>query len=219
MDNNIYMITIGQSTSRQVLISAPKYAIVLFRHEDNELSIWSEGLTAEEGRELVLKYKKGNVGVHFGKAYRKMLREHQTEGFSERGTYDRKGFINLLSEFGLDELKHHAGTIYNAIFDSYTGIETFGDSKELKVQPKEVAQSVQKIYIGTLYRFGEIICADSDKENCEKVIMDDYERRYLAENDEDPRDSYYREEHRSDYDVARDDIEWQEFELGKATLR
>ncbi len=79
---------------------------------------------------------------------------------------------------------------------------------------------MEEIFLGTLYRFGGVIqCLDKNKENCEKAIMDKYEQMYTAQNNEDPRSSFEHSTTQNDYEYAKECIEWDSFNPGKAEFR
>ena len=77
---------------------------------------------------------------------------------------------------------------------------------------------METYYLGTLYRFGgNITCLDTDASNAVKQIMDRYEKMYRESNDgDDPHKIYEHNNRMSDYDVAEEDIELEEYKLGEA---
>ena len=72
------------------------------------------------------------------------------------------------------------------------------------------------VYFGTLYRFGyDLTCANTSKKKVIDAIMAEYATVYEKENNLDPRKVYSYDPKRSDYTVARNDVEIREYEMGK----
>jgi hypothetical protein len=89
------------------------------------------------------------------------------------------------------------------------------------VKESKALMEGQKVYYGTLYRFGyDLNCIDKSKKACEQAIMDEYEEVFKRQNDGlDPRESFDRDDKKSDYDIAKSEIEWNELEFGKVAWR
>ena len=74
-----------------------------------------------------------------------------------------------------------------------------------------------KIYIGTLYRFGyDLTCVDNTEKRVVDALMKEYDRAYRQSNDGlDPRKQYSGRSKKSDYAVAKSEIGICETTLGE----
>lgn len=117
---NTYLIATGtgirESTRRRIIIVTPETCLVIEKYPNNELAIWCEGLTSEEGLKLVRAYEKSPSGI-FGKLYRELLDKHICNGGSERGYYTRDEFVEYIKElnYGIED---YANEIYDIMWNT-----------------------------------------------------------------------------------------------------
>jgi len=104
MNYKIAIIKMGRLdkfTQRHIIVSTPTDCFTLSRHKEGDTSLWSGGLTVEEGEQLVLAYK--NDPHFFGRVRKRLYEENECEGCSERGLYTYESFKEMLEPFGLEE--------------------------------------------------------------------------------------------------------------------
>ena len=114
-ESGIYMIATGNSNSRKIIISMPEHCFMVYLHKNSRISIWYEGLTANEGRQIVDAYR-NNSSSAFGKMLKQFSKEHECMGMSESGFYTLTDFTEALSQlkYGIES---YAEIIYRGIWD------------------------------------------------------------------------------------------------------
>lgn len=122
--NDIFLIMSGAngsiSTRRRALISTPDHCFMVERYPKNELAIWIEGFSADDGKQLVDAYKRG-ASTYYGRLLHHLMGENQNEGSSERGTYTREEFSKLISDLGYG-IDKYADDIYDAMWEMDYGM-------------------------------------------------------------------------------------------------
>ena len=112
----IKMGRIDKIEQRLIIVSTPTDCFTLSRYKGGDISLWSEGLTPEEGKDLVLAYK---CDPHsFGRLKNKLFEENECEGFSERGLYTYDEFREMLKPFSLEE--KYIKLLFEAVYKNDT---------------------------------------------------------------------------------------------------
>lgn len=125
----ISVVVTGNGNYRKVLVSSEAYCFMLFWHRANDISIWSDGLSIREGKDLVDIFERSGV-VSYNKLLKTLMHEYENLGWSERGAYTIESFTELLSEIN-EELGGHAMNIYNKLINpSGCGIYYLGGKDE-----------------------------------------------------------------------------------------
>lgn len=113
----INIIAVGRYKERKVIVSTDRECFVVKKEKDDTLSVWTEGLLAEDGRDLVEVYKRTTPGM-FGRFYNDLTKRHANDGFSERGTFDRKQLYKCLVEGGINIKRSDSDEIYDTVYNN-----------------------------------------------------------------------------------------------------
>ncbi len=119
--DGIYLIATGRSSSRKIIISMPKHCFMVQLRRNARISIYYEGFSADEGRQLVEKYQTKSVSA-FGRLLNQFSKEREWMGMSESGFYTLNDFTKCLAglKYGIEP---YAEVIYKSIWSKECGLK------------------------------------------------------------------------------------------------
>lgn len=122
--NETYLICTGSSLTRTVIGVNDKLCFWLFREEQSHYGMWFDGVSVEEGKQLVEAFK-GSKNSAFGRLKNKLVEEHVTDGWSESGIYTPNRLSETLKEYD-SALSEHVETILKKVYENKSELIILG---------------------------------------------------------------------------------------------
>lgn len=116
------IIAMGVDTARKLIINTGDACFFISRHAEKEITLWVDGIPVPDGKQIAEMYIKNgeNSCVRY---LNDIIEKYQGRGSSERGSYIKIRFWELLTSYGIDIDKKTSDHIYGTIYSDECGLQ------------------------------------------------------------------------------------------------
>ena len=120
-----YLICKGRDKTREVFLCTAKHVVLFNRMFGDQISIWIDGISQEEGNNLVATYFASGLNW-FGTKLKMLKQTNMNEGSSETGYFSEEDFVQYMVDNSITN-EEHAVMIYAEIFGKTKQLITFSE--------------------------------------------------------------------------------------------